>query len=365
MILLQTPSKDRHLVNTMIASVLMLGGAWALPSFAQEAKKPQVTDLVYTAPSRLVDMDHGRRMNIYCTGSGTPAVILDAGLGNDTTTWALVQPKISAKTKTCSYDRAGLGYSDTSGRPSTVGNIVEDLHALLKAANVPPPYVLVGHSAAGMNIRVFADRYPGEVAGLVPVDSSHEDQSVRFWAIGSGSKEKWDASLQDDEKCVEHAKKGFVKGTPEYKKCVSDNFYFSSYFSDAINDAQERVASTVRYQAAGASESRAIFYVSADETRATRKNFGDMPIIALTRSPFPIGKDDTQEMLDRRDKRILLWEALHTEVAAMSTRGINIIVPNSRHYIQFDQPQIVVDAVNQAVTLAREWLVERSAVPSK
>ena len=109
-------------------------------------------------------------MNIYCKGTGSPAVILEAGLGGDTTSWATVQPLIAKKTKTCAYDRAGLGFSDGSNRPNTVRNSTEDLHALLKAANVPPPYVLVGHSAAGMNIRVFADRYPNEVVGMVAVD---------------------------------------------------------------------------------------------------------------------------------------------------------------------------------------------------
>jgi pimeloyl-ACP methyl ester carboxylesterase len=236
------------------------------------------------------------------------------------------------------------------------------LHALLKAANVPPPYVLVGHSAAGMNIRVFADRYPDAVAGLVPVESSHEDQSVRFWELGSGSKAKWDANLEDNKKCVEYAERGIVKGTPEYKKCVTDEGIPDPRFSDAINEAREKMALTVRYHAAGASENRAVFYVSADETRATRKNFGDMPIIALTHSPYPKFKDETQ---DQRNQRTLLWESLHTDVAAMSTRGINIIVPNSGHYIQYDQPQIVVDAVHQAVTLAREWLLERSAASGK
>lgn len=247
---MRTRSKVKHSINTMLA-VLIWGGTWTIPSFAQEAKKPQVTDPVYTAPSRLVDVDHGRRMNIYCTGSGTPTVILDSGLGDSTISWAMVQPKISARTKTCSYDRAGLGYSDASSRPSTVGNIVDDLQALLKAADVPPPYVLVGHSAAGMNIRVFADRYPEEVAGLVPVDSSHEDQAPRFWAIGSGSKEKRDAFLADGKKCVEYAEKGFVKGTPEYKKCVSDDGIPDPRFSAAINEAREKIALTVRYQAAG------------------------------------------------------------------------------------------------------------------
>lgn len=352
-----TPTHNKHFICVRLAPLLILA-AFAAPSQGQEVKPPLVTDAVYTAPSQLVDVGQGRRMNIYCKGSGTPAVILDAGMGGDTTSWAMVHPLIAAKTKTCAYDRAGLGFSDGSSRPSTVGNIALDLHALLKAANVPPPYVLVGHSAAGMNIRVFADRYPDEVVGMVAVDVSHEDQSSRSWEIEApGQQEKWDAYLQDSETCVEHAKKGLVKGTPEYKKCIADIGVRDPRFSDAINDAQERMAVTVHWQAAVSSERRAVFYASADETRATRKSFGSIPIIALTHSPYPKGKDETQEL---RNARTLLWETMHNEIAAMSTRGINIIVPNTGHYIQFDKPQVVVDAVSQALHIARDRLAEQA-----
>lgn len=353
------PVKVQHSVDATMAAIAF-GVAFATPSFGQEAKKPLVTDLLYAAPSRLVDMDHGRRMNLYCKGAGTPTVILDAGMGDDMSSWALVQPLIATKTRTCSYDRAGLGFSDGAIRPSTVGNIAEDLHALLKAADVSPPYVLVGHSSAGMTIRVFADRYLDEVVGMVSVEGAHEDQSVRGWAIGApGQKEKWDAYLGDIGACVDHAKKGLVKGTTEYKKCVSEP---DPRFGDAINDAQERIASSAQWQAAVHSERRAVFYASADQTRATRKSFGDIPIVVLTHSPYPKNKDETQE---EREKRTLLWEAVHTEIAAMSTRGVNMIVPNTGHYIQFDRPQVVVDAVNHVVTLAREMAMERSAPPSR
>ncbi len=341
----------------------LLCAAFAAPSQGQEIQQPQVTDPVYTAPTQLVDMDHGRRMNIYCKGSGSPAVILDAGLGGDTTSWATVHPLIAAKTKTCAFDRAGLGFSDGSHRPSTVRNSAEDLHALLTAAKVAPPYVLVGHSAAGMNIRVFADRYPDEVVGMVAVDVSHEDQSTRLWPIGvAGQKEKWDAGLKEADTCVEHARKGLVKGTPEYKKCIEDAGVRDPRFSDAINDAQERMALTAQWQAAVASENRAVFYASADETRATRKSFGSIPIIVLTHAPYPKAKDETQE---ERNVRTLLWETMHNEIAAMSTRGINIIVPNTGHYIQFDKPQVVVDAVNQALQIARDSLAELPTLPKQ
>lgn len=356
---MRTPFSSKYSFKIGCAPVLLCV-AFAAQSQSQEIKRPQVTDAVYTAPNQLVDMDHGRRMNIYCLGTGTPTVILDAGLGGDTTAWAMVQPQIASRTRACAYDRAGLGFSDGSSRPNTAGNIAQDLHALLQAAKIAPPYVLVGHSSGGMNIRVFADRYPEEVAGMVAVDSSHEDQSIRGWAIGvAGQKEKWDAYLEDSGTCVEHAKNGLVKGTPEYKKCMSDVSDRDPRFSDAINDAQERVAATARWQAAVASERRAVFYASADETRATRKSFGSMPIIVLTHSPYPNAKDETQ---DERNQRTLSWEGMHNEIAALSTRGINIIVPNSGHYIQYDRPQIVVDAVSQAVNLAREWLVEQRTV---
>ncbi|MBD8872348.1 alpha/beta hydrolase [Rhodanobacter sp. DHB23] len=331
------------------AAIFSVGVAYAGQCLGQETAKPLITSPVYTKPQQLVDMDHGRRMNIYCLGSGSPAVILDAGMGDSTISWALVQPAIAARTKVCSYDRAGLGFSDGSSRPSTAANIAEDLHALLKAAHVAPPYVLVGHSAAGMYIRVYADRYPDEVVGMVSVEGSHEDQWVRGWAIGApGQQAKWDAFLKDYGSCVDEAKRGLVPETPAYKKCVGDP---DPRFSPAINAAQARYAATARWQAAAASERQSVAYASADQARATRRHYGDMPIIVLTHSPYPKAKDETQ---DERNQRTLLWESLHLEVAAMSTRGVNEIVPDSGHYIQYEHPQVVIDAIEQALSVAQE-----------
>lgn len=337
----------------IVGLALGLGLGW--PLFAHAQRAPLVDDPVYTRPQRLVDIG-GRRMNIYCRGSGTPTVIMDAGLGDSTVSWAPVQPQIAIRTRVCSYDRAGLGFSDGSPLPSTARNIASDLHALLKAAGIAPPYVLVGHSAAGMYIRVFADRYPQEVVGMVSVDGSHEDQSIRGWAIGApGQKAKWDASLDEGKACVDAARRGLVKGTPEYAKCVGPP---DPRLGPAINDAQARYGATVRWQAAVESERRSIFYASAEQTRATRKHYGDMPIIVLTHSPFPRNKDETQQ---ERDERTLLWESLHLDVAAMSSRGVNEIVPNSGHYIQYDRPQVVIDAVDQALAIAREQAAQKHA----
>ena len=115
---------------------------------------------------------------------------------------------------------------------------------------------------------------------------------------------------------------------------------------------------TLRWQTAIASERRSLFYASAEQTRATRHDFGDIPIIALTHSPYPKNADETQE---ERNERTLLWESLHLDVASMSSRGISIIVPHSGHYIQYDRPQVVIDAVDEVVAIARDQAAARAS----
>ena len=122
----------------------------------------------------------GYKMHIDCLGEGAPTVILESGLGDSYLSWRKVQPEIAKFTRVCSYDRAGLGYSDASPQPRTSKVIAGELHALLKAAGVPPPYVLVGHSMGGFNVRLFASLYRNEVSGMVLVDASHPDQDNRF-----------------------------------------------------------------------------------------------------------------------------------------------------------------------------------------
>jgi pimeloyl-ACP methyl ester carboxylesterase len=335
---------------TMAAAMAFCCTCWA----GEVLKFQTITDPVYTKPAKLVDIGNGQRLNLYCLGSGSPAVIFDAGLGDSTIAWAMVQPAISKKTMTCSFDRAGLGFSDAARRPSTAINQTEDLHALLQAAHIKPPYILVGHSMAGMNVRVYADKYRDEVVGMVIVDGSHEDQTERSLAIDQGrlesNKKKRETHLQDLLKCPDYAEEGLIEGTPAFKLCVGDFGLPDSHYSAAINAVVKKYAITPKWQAANVSEEENFSHASADETRATRKDFGDMPIFVLTHSPHAKSKDETQDM---QNQRTLLWEELHLEVAAMSTRGVNIIVPHSEHYIQYDHPQVVVDTVLEAVNIAR------------
>jgi pimeloyl-ACP methyl ester carboxylesterase len=124
----------------------------------------------YPAPGELVNVD-GHMMHIYCTGEGSPTIILDHAGGGSSVDWSLIQPKLAAQTRVCAYDRAGFGWSDYSPAPRTLAQQVHELHALLTGANEQEPYLLVGHSYGARVDRVFAAKYPDEVAGLVLIDA--------------------------------------------------------------------------------------------------------------------------------------------------------------------------------------------------
>lgn len=159
---------------------------WLLPSLlalscattlAPKAPPPSRTlDAVIEVPGR-------PSLHLVCSGEGEPLVILDAGLGNDSSIWSRVQPELARSTRVCAYDRAGLGTSGLAPRPHSSELMAEELHDLLRAAHVPAPYVLVGHSLGGANIRYFAARHPQDVVGMVLVDAATEQQPSRYWSL--------------------------------------------------------------------------------------------------------------------------------------------------------------------------------------
>jgi pimeloyl-ACP methyl ester carboxylesterase len=138
------------------------------------------------APGRLVDVG-GHRLHLWCTGSvspETPTVLFDSGLGGDAFDWANIAPEIAKVTQTCTYDRAGMGYSDPGPTPRTSGQIADELAALIENSGIAGPVVLVGLSFGGFNTRIVASEHPHLAAGLVLVSASHEEQGERYAAAG-------------------------------------------------------------------------------------------------------------------------------------------------------------------------------------
>ena len=156
-----------------IAVILALIVGLAAAGASYEAIAAGGDAKAYPPPGRLVDVG-GYRLHIQCVGTGSPTVVLDAGLGGMSLDWNLVQTEMGQTTQVCAYDRAGMGWSDPGPQPRTPGQIARELHTLLTNAGIAGPYVLVGHSVGGKNVRMFALQYPDEVAGMVLVDARSE-----------------------------------------------------------------------------------------------------------------------------------------------------------------------------------------------
>jgi pimeloyl-ACP methyl ester carboxylesterase len=136
----------------------------------------------YPAPGQLVDIE-GHRLHIYCTGQGSPTVILEAAADMMAADWGWIQPEIAKKTRVCAYDRAGMGWSESGPQPRDAIQVSTELHTLLTQAGIAGPYILVGHSAGGLYTRMYTDQFPEEVVGMVLVDPGHPDMDTRIPAL--------------------------------------------------------------------------------------------------------------------------------------------------------------------------------------
>jgi len=133
----------------------------------------------YAPPGHLVDVG-GYKLHLYCTGDAGPTVILDALFPGTVSNWVWVQPEIAKTTRVCAYDRAGLGWSDSSPAPRDAEQHARELHTLLTNAEIPGPYILVGHSLGGLSVRMFAAQYPDEVAGMALIEGTNPDSWKRL-----------------------------------------------------------------------------------------------------------------------------------------------------------------------------------------
>jgi pimeloyl-ACP methyl ester carboxylesterase len=298
--------------------------------------------LPFVKPDHLVDIG-GRHINLNCIGAGRPTVILMAGLFSWSVVWYKVQPAIAQKARVCAFDRAGYGFSDAAPRPQIVFQVVEDLHKALVAGSIPGPYVLVGHSLGGVEARVYAQRWPAQVAGMVLVDTSPAgegliDETQRDFDEASG-RESYAASMLH---CALLAARGALgPSSAEFRDCsaalpsdtpaafrkVWPQFFTAYYFADKVS----LMTSLYTHR-----------YDDADHHR-----LGAMPLVVLSiEHPWDTGSP-AGARLDRSYGKI--WNALHTDLAHLSTRGVHRVIKGSGHEIQLDKPQAVIDAVDEVL----------------
>jgi pimeloyl-ACP methyl ester carboxylesterase len=319
----------------------------------------------YLTARRSIDVG-GRRLNIVCSGSGSPTVVLEAGLLADSAAWRFVQPSVSQKTRVCSYDRAGLGFSDPAGAPRDAAAIVRDLHALLANAAIGPPFILVGWSSGGVYARLYQYRYPRDVAGLVEVDPDSEftpddyDASI-VMALMHVSREWYDAQIASWYKQFDNCAANVARGS-------------CAFFPGGLAAYRARVRSTVCRTisdpacalalARGEHLARASLWkdealelkatpVDAAELRAARRPYGNLPLIVLTDSER--GDVDSDGPLTAAAQRAE-WaakNAAHERMARLSTVGAHFVVAGSSHIIPIDNPSAVICAVDEVLDQAR------------
>jgi pimeloyl-ACP methyl ester carboxylesterase len=289
----------------------------------------KIDEREYPPPGRMVDVG-GYRLHLNCTGIGAPTVLMDAGLGGGVLDWSTVQPEVARFARVCTYDRAGMAWSDSGASPRTGEQIVKELHTLLGNAGERVPYVLVGHSIAGVYVQLYTSRYPDEVAGVVLVDSSHEDQLSR----------KELPQIPSFYPVLIKALSPF--GVPRIMNKVAAA---SPNLPPEVETKRAAIYSHTRSMYATADE-MASLSASMEQLRAAPMRLGDKPLIVLTRG---LNEESSSGSLKEAERMRQVWLELQADMVRRSSNGRQIIAEKSGHYIQFYQPGLVVDAVRQVV----------------
>jgi pimeloyl-ACP methyl ester carboxylesterase len=260
----------------------------------------------------LVDIG-GRRLAMRMEGDGVPTVVLEMGLGSAGSLYDAIARQIAHFTRVVWYDRAGLGQSDSAPTPRTIQDLVLDLHCLLQKTNIPGPYVLAGHSMGGPVVRLYRERYPEEVAALVLIDSSHADQRERYLAVLP----------------------------PEQLYEMSDLTHLRHILE-------------VRWVNPDMNEEK-IDNLATSALLRTCQGLDNLPVTVVsrgrpTRDPanYPSGLIEAMEQA---------WRQMQRELTELSSQSRHIIATRSRHMINEDEPEVIIEAIRQMVMQVREQMM--------
>ena len=321
----------------------------------------------FPPPGQLVDIG-SHRLHIYYMGGGTPPVVMDSGFPGSSLSWTFVQPEVARFTQACSYDRAGLGWSDAGPMPRTSRQIVEELRALLLNVRLEGPFVLVGHSFGTFTVRLYASTHPGDVVGMVLVDPIHPSEWLemteaearklagairlsRYGAflarlgvarlisalvrLGAPGLARTSVSLLTSGTLAE-AERMIAPLTklPSELRPVIAAWWTQPKFFDAIVSQAEALPQSAAQVAAGG-------------------DYGDIPLVVLSASSSSPSQMEGHEAL-----------------AQLSSHGKHIVATKSGHWIQLDEPDLVIESIRDVVESVRRrsratWSGRREEEPEE
>lgn len=302
------------------------------------------------APGKMVDLG-GHRLHVRCTGSGSPTVVVENGLGDFSFDWALVQERVEKVTRICTYDRAGYAWSDPGPKPRTYTQLNLELRDALEKLQENPPYVLVGHSFGGPVVRSFATRYPGLVVGMVLVDSVFEDQRVtiqgkavriRDGATGKAAPAPRETMTDADRPALSEPAPA-ASAAPRKLNPLYERLPLAEQQLQLWAEAQPGIEEAENSQREWSTESLEALHASHQEG-----TLGEMPLVVLTRE-----KGGYSDKLDvpaaDLDRERLAGQA---RLVRLSRKGRQVIVP-AGHNMEIEAPDAVAAAIREVVSEAR------------
>jgi pimeloyl-ACP methyl ester carboxylesterase len=292
----------------------------------------------YPMPGLMIEVN-GHRMHLDCRGQGSPTVLLDAGLGDSASTWALVQPEVAKFTRVCSYDRPGLGWSEEWSGARDTRHVAAQLEDLLQQAHIAGPYLLVGHSFGGYNQLFFQSLHPDQVVGIVLVDSSHPDQGNRLPGI---TMEQYAAGMR--WKVL-----GARFGVQRLMGWCRDDYTFPNAPQAWQQVAPVAIALDCRTPVFPTTVDELLAFRESGRQVATVTTLHALPLIVLSHDP-QVGIGFPPEVSAEAEKQ---WDAMQEELRALSTNSKRIIARTSMHYVESYRADLVNEAIREVFTAAR------------
>jgi pimeloyl-ACP methyl ester carboxylesterase len=316
------------LLGSATALLALAIACWLFVSHAKRQLGGQ-----FPAPGQLVDIG-GYRLHLHCMGAGRPTIVFEAGLNEFSLAWTRVQSEAAQFARACTYDRAGLGWSEPSPLRRTGVNMVKELHALLARSGTGGPLILVGHSFGGLLARHYLHTYPDEVAGLVLIDAAHEEYLERIPALAKLARQ-----TADEFQRLSHISRlGLMALAPERIPTRG--------LEGEAQAAYRALLATGTFFDAAAAETAAIEQNLAAARALPLGQLGALPLVVLSRGqpdPLPLLNSEENAHYERE------WRAMQESLVTLSTRSRQVVASRSGHAIPLTEPQLVIDAIRSLI----------------